>query len=64
MQVFLLLGSGMPLPDIAAQLKISARNAGIPVQESQGTVHLADDTALANYALQCKSCFDTNSVNR
>ena len=63
LKVFLLLGSGMPLPDIAAQLKISVETLETRCKHLKEKLDLADDAALANYALKCKSCFDTNGVN-
>lgn len=63
LQVFLLLGSGISIGDIAAQLKISAETLETWCKNIKDTFNLADDTALVNYALQCKHCFDTNSVD-
>ena len=62
-QVFLLLGSGMPLPDVAAQLKISDQTLENHCKNLKDKLKLSDDAALANYALQCKRCFNTNSVD-
>ena len=62
-QVFLLLGSGMPLPDVAAQLKISAETLETRCKHLKEKLDLADDTALANYAVKCKSCFETNGID-
>ena len=62
-QVFLLLGSGMPLPDVAAQLKISDQTLETHCKNLKDKLKLSDDAALANYALQCKRCFNTNSVD-
>jgi DNA-binding NarL/FixJ family response regulator len=63
LQVFLLLGSGMPLPEVAAQLKISVEMLATCCKNLKDRLHLPDDTALANYALQCKHCFDISSVD-
>ena len=63
LQVFLLLGSGIPLPDIAAQLKINAETLATRCKHLKEQLGLADDTALANYAMKCKSCFDTDGVD-
>jgi DNA-binding NarL/FixJ family response regulator len=63
MQLFLLLGSGMPLSDAAAQLKISAQTLEAWCNNLKDKFNLADDAALANYALKCKSCFETNGVD-
>ena len=63
LQVFLLLRSGLPLPDIAAQLKISAETLETRCRHLKEKLDMADDTALANYALKCKSCFDTNGID-
>jgi DNA-binding NarL/FixJ family response regulator len=62
-QVFLLLGSGMPLPDVAAQLKISDQTLETHCKNLKDKLKLPDDAVLANYALQCKRCFNTNSVD-
>ncbi len=62
-QVFLLLGSGMSLGDIAAHLKISAQTLETHCKNLKDKLKLPDDVALANYALQCKRCFGTNSVD-
>jgi DNA-binding NarL/FixJ family response regulator len=63
LQVFLLLGSGTSIGDIAAQLKISAETLETWCKNLKDRLHLPDDAALANYALQCKSCFDANGVD-
>jgi DNA-binding NarL/FixJ family response regulator len=63
LQAFLLLGSGMSLPDVAAQLRISAQTLETRCKNLKDKFNLADDTALVNYALKCKSCFDTNGVD-
>jgi two-component system, NarL family, response regulator NreC len=63
MQVFLLLGSGMSMADVTAQLKISAETLEIWCKNLKDRFHLPDDTALANFATKCKSCFDTNGVD-
>jgi DNA-binding NarL/FixJ family response regulator len=62
-QVFLLLGSGLSLGEIAAQLKISAKTLEIHGKNLKDKLKLPDDAALANYALQCKRCFGTNGVD-
>jgi DNA-binding NarL/FixJ family response regulator len=62
-QVFLLLGSGLSLGDIAAQLKISETTLAARCKKLKDKLKLADDTALANYASKCKSCFDTTGVD-
>jgi DNA-binding NarL/FixJ family response regulator len=61
-KVFLLLGSGMSIGDIADQLEISAQTLETHCKNLKDKFNLADDTALVNYALQCKRSFDTNSV--
>jgi DNA-binding NarL/FixJ family response regulator len=61
-KVFLLLGSGMALPDIAANLKMSAQTLETRCKSLKDRFNLADDTALVNYALQCKQSFATNSA--
>jgi DNA-binding NarL/FixJ family response regulator len=63
MQVFLLLGSGMSLADVTAQLKIGAETLETWCRNLKDRFHLPDDTALANFAVKCKSCFDTNGVD-
>jgi DNA-binding NarL/FixJ family response regulator len=63
LQVFLLLGSGMHLPDIAAQLKISAQTLETCCKTLKDRLHLPDDADLADYAMKCKSCFDTKGVD-
>ncbi len=63
MQVFLLLGSGMSMADVAAQLKISAETLEAWCKNLKDRLHLPDDTALANFAMKCRSCFDTNDVD-
>ena len=63
MQVFLLLGSGMSMADVAAQLKISAETLETRCKNLKDKFNLPDDTALANFATKCKSCFDTNGVD-
>lgn len=63
LQVFLLLGSGMPLPDVAAQLKINAETLETWCKNLKDRLHLPDDEALANFALKCKGCFDTNGIH-
>jgi len=63
LQVFLLLGSEMSLPDIAAQLKISAETLETWCKNIKDRLHLPDDAALADFALKCKSCFDTKNID-
>jgi two-component system, NarL family, response regulator NreC len=63
MQVFLLLGSGMSMADVVAQLKISAETLETWCKNLKDRFHLPDDTTLANFAVKCKSCFDTNGVD-
>jgi DNA-binding NarL/FixJ family response regulator len=63
LQVFLLLGSGMSLPDVAAQLKISAETLETCCKNLKDRLHLPDDAALAAFALKCKGCFDTNGID-
>jgi DNA-binding NarL/FixJ family response regulator len=63
LQVLLLLGSGMSRPDIAAQLKISDQALATCCQNLKEVFHLSDDSALANYAMKCKGCFDTREVD-
>jgi DNA-binding NarL/FixJ family response regulator len=63
MQVFLLLGSGMSMADIAAQLKINGEKLESWCRNLKDRFHLPDDTALSNFATKCKSCFDTNGVD-
>ncbi len=63
MQVFLLLGSGMSLTEIAAQLKITGQALETWCDNLKQKLNQPDDAALANYALKCKSCFDTNGVD-
>ena len=63
LQVFLLLGSGMTMPDIAAQLKISPETLKTWCGNIKDKLRLPDDTALADFALKCKSCFDTKGVD-
>jgi two-component system, NarL family, response regulator NreC len=63
MQVFLLLGSGMSMADVTAQLKISAETLETWCRNLKERFNLPDDTALANFAVKCKSCFDTNGVD-
>ena len=63
LQVFLLLGSGMPIGEIADQMKISAGTLESYCKNLKDKLNQPDDTALANYALQCKHSFDTNSVD-
>ena len=60
--MFLLLGSGMALPDIAANLKMSAQTLETRCENLKDRFNLADDTALVNYALQCKQSFATNTA--
>ena len=61
-KVFLLLGSGMALPDIAANLKMSAQMLETRCKNLKDRFNLADDTALVNYAMQCKQSFATNTA--
>lgn len=61
-KVFLLLGSGMAIGDIAGQLDISAQTLETHCKNLKDQFNLADDTALVNYALQCKQSFATNTV--
>ena len=63
MQVFLLLGSGMTMMDVSAQLKINNETLTTWCKNLKERLHLPDDTALANFAIKCKSCFDTNGVD-
>ena len=63
LQVFLLLGSGMPVPEIAAQLKISAETLEIWCKNIKDRLHLPGDAALVDFALKCKSCCDTNGIH-
>ena len=63
LQVFLLLGSGMSLPDIAAQLKISLETLESCCKNLKDRLHLLDNAALADFALKCKNCFETNGVD-
>ena len=63
LQVLLLLGSGTPRPDIAAQLKISDKTLETWCKNLKDRLQLPDDSALANYALKCKNCFDTKDVD-
>ena len=62
-QVFLLLGSGLSMGDIAAQLRISDKTLEARCKNLKDKLHLPDDAALANYALKCKRCFGMNSVD-
>lgn len=62
LQVFLLLGSGMSMPDIAAQLKISPETLDARCKNIKDRLHLSDDAALVDFALKCKACFDTKGV--
>lgn len=63
LQVFLLLGSGMSMPDIASQLKISLQTLESWCNNIRERLHLPDDLALTDFALKCKSCFDTKGVD-
>ena len=63
LQVFLLLGSGMSLPDIAAQLKVSDEILAGWCKNLKDRLHLPDDDAMADFAVKCKGCFDTNGVD-
>lgn len=63
LQVFLLLGSGMSLPDIAAQLKVTDQRVDGWCKNLRDRLHLPDDEALADFAVKCKGCFDTNGVD-
>lgn len=63
MQVFLLLGSGMTMADVTAQLKINAETLQTWCKNLKDRFHLPDDAALANFAVKCKSCFETNGVD-
>ena len=63
LQVFLLLGSGMPMPDIAAQLKISDETLETWCKNLKDRLHLPDDSALTSFALKCKGSFDTNGID-
>ena len=63
LQVFLLLGSGMTLSDVSAQLKISAETLEAWCKEMRNRLHLADNAALASFAIKCKGCFDTNGID-
>lgn len=62
-QVFLLLGSGLSMGDIAAQLKISDETLAARCKKLKDKLKLSDEADLANYAFQCKRCFDTNGVD-
>jgi DNA-binding NarL/FixJ family response regulator len=63
LQVFLLLGSGMPLSDVATQLKISVETLETWCKNLKDKLKLPDDTALTNLAMKCKSCFETNGID-
>jgi len=63
LKVFLLLGSGISIEDIAAQLKITAETLETHCKNLKDKLNQPDDTALADYARQCKSSFDTNSID-
>ena len=63
LQVFLLLGSGMPLSDVAAQLKISVETLETWCINLKDKLNLPDNTALTNFAMKCKSCFETNGID-
>ena len=63
LQVFLLLGSGMPIGEIADQMNISIEMLENYCKNLRGKLNQPDDAALARYALQCKRSFDTNSVD-
>lgn len=63
LQVFLLLGSGMSLPDIAAQLKTGSETLQTWCKNLRERLRLPDNTALANFAVKCKGCFDTNNID-
>ena len=63
-QVFLHLGSGLSMGDIAAQLKISEEMLAARYKKLKDKLKLTDDADLANYAFQCKCCFDTNGAGR
>ena len=63
LQVFLLLGSGMPIGDIAGQMKISHETLENYCKNLKDKLNQPDDGALTNYAMQCKRSFDTNSVD-
>jgi DNA-binding NarL/FixJ family response regulator len=63
LQVFLLLGSGMPLPDIAAQLKVNDEKLEAWCKNLRDRLRLPDNAALANFAVKCKGCFDTNGID-
>jgi DNA-binding NarL/FixJ family response regulator len=62
-QVFLLLGSGLSMGDIAAQLKITDETLATRCKKLKDKLKLTDDAELANYAFQCKCCFDTNGAD-
>jgi DNA-binding NarL/FixJ family response regulator len=62
-QVFLLLGSGLSMGDIAAQLKISVETLGARYKKLKDKLKLTDDAELANYAFQCKCCFDAKGAD-
>jgi DNA-binding NarL/FixJ family response regulator len=63
LKVFLLLGLGMSVSDIAAQLKISDPTLETWRNNLKDKLNLPDDTALVNYALQCKRSFDSKNVD-
>jgi DNA-binding NarL/FixJ family response regulator len=63
LQVFLLLGSGMSLPDIVAQLKISTETLEAWCKNIKDRLHLPNDAALADFALKCKGSFDTQGID-
>jgi DNA-binding NarL/FixJ family response regulator len=63
LQVFLLLGSGMALADVSAQLKISAETLETWCKNIRDRLHLPDNAALANFASKCKGCFDTDGID-
>lgn len=62
-QVFLLLGSGMPIEGIAGQMKINAKTLEDHCKNLKEKLSQPNDAALADYALQCKRSFDANGVD-
>jgi len=63
LQLFLLLGSGTPMEDIASEMQISAKMLESYCKNLKEKLNQPDDAALASYALQCKRSFDTNGID-
>jgi len=63
LQMFILLGTGVPPAGLAKQMKISAKTLKTFGQSLLEKLNLPDETALIEYARKCRHCFEINSLD-